>query len=102
MRILRNNYGKGILASKNIADLLIHEGAHYKCFKNCQTVEDYRRFEERLRILWHEVPQEFQFFNLYVGSKQDGNELLAEAAVVKHQGGYLHPLLRALLESYGL
>ena len=36
-RIYNNNHKKGILASKNMDDLILHETAHFKTFDSCKT-----------------------------------------------------------------
>lgn len=74
-RIYENNYERGVLASKNMDDLLLHEGIHFVTFEDCKTWEDYVLKEARIRALY--TPG----ISKYADRKRDGSESIAETAV---------------------
>lgn len=74
-RIYQRNYKRGILASKNIEDLIYHEMAHFMCFQTCDDYYDFISLERQLR-------REFRAgVSGYSDQSEDGSETIAEAFV---------------------
>ena len=93
-RILKKNYDKGILTSKNVEDLVLHEYAHILTFKRCKTKADFDRANMEYLRKWHQLPPEARNISIYAQKSQDGSEVIAEAFVALRRGEALHPMLK--------
>lgn len=74
-RVYNKNYRKGILASKDLKDLVKHEAAHFMTFQDCQTWTDFLLKESKLRHRY--IPG----ISRYNESLMDGAESIAEGFV---------------------
>lgn len=94
-RIMRN-YNNGVLASKNVEDLLAHEMAHILTFQDCDTFGTFLRLEEEVRESF------IRGVSAYADSTYDGAETIAEAFVRYRRGEHLSEDVMALLQKYVL
>ena len=94
-RIMRN-YNNGVLASKNVEDLLAHEMAHILTFQDCDTFGMFLRLEEEVRESF------IRGVSAYADSTYDGAETIAEAFVRYRRGEHLSEDVMALLQKYVL
>ena len=92
-RIMRN-YNNGVLASKNVEDLIAHEMAHVLTFQDCDTFGVFVRVEEEVREKY------IKGVSLYADSTHDGAETIAEAFVKYRHGEKLPKDVQELLEEY--
>lgn len=93
-RIMRN-YNSGVLASKTLNDLLLHEYAHIASFSDC---EDWRAFSERENLL---RISHVKGISGYADAKPlDGSESLAESYVRYKNGEAIPQKAMELLKTY--
>ena len=81
-RIMRN-YNNGVLASKDVEDLIAHEMAHILTFQDCDTFGMFLRLEEEVRESF------IRGVSAYADSTYDGAETIAEAFVRYRRGKHL-------------
>lgn len=94
-RIMRN-YNNGVLASKDVEDLIAHEMAHILTFQDCDTFGMFLRLEEEVRESF------IRGVSAYADSTYDGAETIAEAFVKYRRGEHLPDDVMALLQKYVL
>ncbi len=94
-RIMRN-YNNGVLASKDVEDLIAHEMAHILTFQDCDTFGMFLRLEEEVRESF------IRGVSAYADSTYDGAETIAEAFVRYRRGKHLPDDVMALLQKYVL
>ena len=92
-RIMRN-YNRGVLAAKNIEDLLAHELAHVMTFQDCERYSVFLERESEVRIAF------VRGISDYADSTYDGAESIAEAFVRKRNGEPIPVAAEDLLRKY--
>lgn len=93
-RIYNKNYTKGILASKDLEDLIYHEAAHFMTFDDCVTFGDYILKEEDVR-------DEYVLgVSGYSDASYDGAETIAEGFVRRKNGEKIDESVEALLQKF--
>ena len=93
-RIYNRNYKRGLLASKNIEDLIYHEMAHFMCFQECDDYYDFISLERQLR-------REYRAgVSGYSDMKEDGNETIAEGFVRIKNGETVSEDVKQLVKVY--
>lgn len=93
-RIYNRNYERGLLASKNIEDLIYHEMAHFMCFQECDDYYDFISLERQLR-------REYRAgVSGYSDMKEDGNETIAEGFVRIKNGETVSEDVKQLVKVY--
>ena len=90
------NYNNGVLASKDVEDLIAHEMAHILTFQDCDTFGMFLRLEEEVRESF------IRGVSAYADSTYDGAETIAEAFVRYRRGKHLPDDVMALLQKYVL
>lgn len=93
-RIYNKNYKEGILASKNINDLIFHEVAHFKTFESCETWEEFIRKEQEVRNRY--IPG----ISRYNTISHDGAETIAEGVVAEKNKEAVSQEVKALIQEY--
>ena len=93
-RIYNKNYKTGVLASRNMDDLILHETAHFKTFESCKTWNDFLQKEREVRNRY--VPG----VSDYNDSLRDGAETIAEGVVALRNGGVVPKEIKDLIEEY--
>ena len=93
-RIYNKNYLKGILASKNTKDLVTHEMAHFMCFQDCKTWDDFLIRESMLRRKF------VKGISLYSDNAVDGAESIAEGFVRFKNNEQIDDKTKKLIEQY--
>ncbi len=92
-RIMRN-YNKGILAAKNVEDLIAHELAHVMTFQTCEKYSVFENLEQEVRS------QFISGVSLYADSTFDGAETIAESFVRYRNGEEISNEVMLMLEKY--
>ncbi len=92
-RILRN-YDSGMLAAKNIGDLIAHELAHVMTFQDCQNWTSFEDREESVRDLF------VRGVSNYADSTYDGAESIAEAFVRLRNNESVPEQMREAVQEY--
>lgn len=92
-RILRN-YDSGMLAAKNIGDLIAHELAHVMTFQDCQNWTSFEDREESVRDLF------VRGVSNYADSTYDGAESIAEAFVRLRNNESVPEQMREAVQKY--
>lgn len=90
------NYNNGVLASKDVEDLIAHEMAHILTFQDCDTFGMFLRLEEEVRESF------IRGVSAYADSTYDGAETIVEAFVRYRRGEHLPDDIMALLQKYVL
>lgn len=93
-RIYTKNYKRGVLASRNMDDLILHEVAHFKTFESCKTWQDFVKKEREVRNRF--IPG----VSRYNTASYDGAETIAEGLVAIKNGDDVLPEIQDLLEEY--
>lgn len=91
-RIYNRNYQTGILASKNLDDLIKHECAHFMTFQDCVTWRDFLQEEKRVRSRF------ILGVSGYSDSTEDGAETIAEGFVRMENGDRVDEAVKMLVE----
>lgn len=91
---IMTNYNNGVLASKNIEDLIAHEIAHVITFQDCDTYGLFLRVEEEVRDSF------IKGVSGYADRTYDGAETIAEAFVRYRRGEQLPENVMELLNKY--
>ena len=88
------NYNRGVLAAKNVEDLIAHEMAHIMTFQECKTYGEFISLEEKIRNSF------VKGVTAYADSTWDGAETIAEAFVKLRNGESVPDKAKQLVEKY--
>ena len=94
--MVHRSTNSGVLASKNIEDLIAHEMAHVMTFQDCETYGVFVELEDEVRS------QYIKGISNYADSTWDGVETIAEAFVRYRRGEALPDNVMKLLDKYVL
>ncbi len=93
-RIMKN-YNNGVLASKNVEDLIAHELAHVMTFQDCDRYGEF--VEKEYEIHWDKF---VKGVSAYADSTSDGAESIAEGFVRLRNGEKIPDKLEKIIEDY--
>lgn len=93
-RIYNKNYKMGVLASKNLDDLILHETAHFKTFESCKTWGDFLLREREVREKYIPGISKYNTFSY------DGAETIAEGLVAIKNNEDVPNKIKDLVEEY--
>lgn len=93
-RIYNKNYKKGLLAAKNLTDLIKHEMAHVLTFQDCKTWADYVQKEKAVRKRF------IAGVSRYNNDLEDGAETIAEGFVAMSNGENVPEEIQKLVNEY--
>lgn len=93
-RIYNKNHKNGVLAAKNLTDLIKHEMAHVLTFQDCKTWVDFTRKEKAVREKF------IAGVSLYNDALKDGAETIAEGFVAMSNGEEVPAEIQKLVKEY--
>lgn len=93
-RIYNKNYKTGILASRNMDDLILHEVAHFKTFESCKTWQEFLQKEREIRNRY--IPGISRYNTL----SYDGAETIAEGLVAIKNNRDVLQEIKELIKEY--
>lgn len=91
---IMDSYGRNILSSKSVEDLIAHEVAHILTFKDCITWEDFESAELIIRTKF------VAGVSVYSNKSHDGAETIAEGFVRMRNNEDVSEEVRKLIEQY--
>lgn len=93
-RIYNKNYKKGLLAARNLNDLVKHEMAHVLTFQDCKTWVEFQLKEKDVRKKF------IDGISRYNSVCEDGAETIAEGFVAMSNGEDVPAEIQALVNEY--